>query len=53
MALNEQAEELEGEAATWQLLGFLHGLPDRCAGLHAFNAFAESAGIASMDSQLH
>lgn len=29
MSLKEQAEELEGEAATWQLLWFLHGLPRR------------------------
>ena len=30
MSLKEQAEELEGEAATWQLLWFLHGQPRRC-----------------------
>lgn len=29
MSLTEQAEELQGEAATWQLLWFLHGLPRR------------------------
>lgn len=29
MSLKEQAEELEGEAATWQLLWFLHGLQRR------------------------
>ena len=27
MALNEAAAELEAEAATWQLLWFLHGIP--------------------------
>ncbi|KAL4448847.1 hypothetical protein ABPG77_007564 [Micractinium sp. CCAP 211/92] len=45
MSLKEQAEELEGEAATWQLLWFLHGLPRRDFPGGSGGGFVDGAGF--------
>ncbi|PSC76457.1 nuclear pore complex NUP107 isoform B [Micractinium conductrix] len=45
MALREQAEELEGEAATWQLLWFLHGRAGRDFPAGSGGAFVDGAGF--------
>ena len=58
MSLKEQAEELEGEAATWQLLWFLHGLPRRwgqsgaAAGVMAFLLRAGCSGACLLPHSL-
>lgn len=51
MSLKEQAEELEGEAATWQLLWFLHGLPRRDFPAGSGGGFVDGAGFSKTGRQ--
>lgn len=52
MALSESAAELEAEAATWQLLWFLHGIPGRDFPAGSGGDFVEGAGFAKTFRQL-
>jgi hypothetical protein len=51
MSLREQAEELEGEAATWHLLWFLHALPRRDFPAGSGGAFVDGAGFSKTARQ--
>lgn len=51
MSLKERAEELEGEAATWQLLWFLHGPPRPDFPAGSGGGFVEGAGFAKTARQ--
>ncbi|EFN51202.1 hypothetical protein CHLNCDRAFT_141164 [Chlorella variabilis] len=51
MSLKEQAEELEGEAATWQLLWFLHGVPQRDFPGGSGGGFVDGAGFTKTSRQ--
>ena len=52
MALNEAAAELEAEAATWQLLWFLHGIPGMEFPAGRGGDFVEGAAFAKTFRQL-
>jgi len=52
MALGEAAAELEAEAATWQLLWFLHGIPGRDFPAGRGGNFVSGAGFAKTFHQL-
>lgn len=52
MALSEAASELEAEAASWQLLWFLHGVPGRDFPAGRGGDFVEGAGFAKTFRQL-
>ena len=52
MALSEAAAELEAEAATWQLLWFLHGVPGMDFPAGSGGDFVEGAGFAKTFRQL-
>jgi hypothetical protein len=51
MSLNEQAEELEGEAASWQLLWFLHARPLRDFPAGSGGGFVHGAGFSKTSRQ--